>query len=345
MKELYSPVIKKLNEGSKPSVIHQNSAIPRPEVASYLMKMFLPESFRESEVTHFGVIIGPSGSGKTSAVRDVCNKHPHGVIYHEITEPRSFVVGLTEELGMKTSPTTVMDLILGYISKGYRHYHQLPDNQLAGFDMVTGVLTRAAAAYTKTTGKVPVLFIDGVDLLAKRDPQLCSSLITIAKILANANKVKIILVSSEGCIMPFLELMSASNRALVYEIGDLEEKRAVEFLTRNKIAKDRAKAIVTCIGGRLVYLESSIKIDDSDWKGKEICKEIKEALFSRTLNLQKSIISTMELESETFVKGLSEGRTVSTSDLIKNSHDKKKMNEVIHAMINKNIVRSGHVME
>ena len=124
-----------------------------------------------------------------------------------------------------------MDLILGYtcISKGYRHYHQLQDNQLAGFDMVTGVLTRAAAAYTKTTGKVLVLFLDGVDLLAKRDPQLCSSTITIAKILANANKVKIILVSSEECIMPFLESMSATNRALVYEIGDLKEKKAVEF--------------------------------------------------------------------------------------------------------------------
>ena len=105
------------------------------------------------------------------------------------------------------------------------------------------------------------------------------------------------------------------------------------------MAKYRAKAIVTCIGGRLVYLESSIKINNSHWKVNEICEKIKEALFSRTLNLQKSLISTIEPESETIVKGLSEGRTVSTSDLIKNSHDKKKMNEVIHAMINKNVVR------
>ena len=39
--------------------------------------------------------------------------------------------------------------------------------------MVTGVLTHAAAAYTKTTGKVPVLFLDGVDLLAKSKNLTC----------------------------------------------------------------------------------------------------------------------------------------------------------------------------
>ena len=88
-------------------------------------------------------------------------------------------MGFSEELGMKTSAMTVMDLTLSYISKGYHHYHQLQDNQLAGFDMVTAVLTRAAAAYTKTTGKVPVLFLDGVGLLAKRIHNCVAQLIAV----------------------------------------------------------------------------------------------------------------------------------------------------------------------
>lgn len=44
----------------------------------------------------------------------------------------------------------------------------------------------------------------------------------------------------------------------------------------------------------------------------------------------------MEPESQNTVKGLSQGGSVSTSDLIKNAHDKNKMNEVIYEMISKN---------
>ena len=41
--------------------------------------------------------------------------------------PKHFIDGLSREVGMKTSPSTVLDLFLGYISQKYTHYYILPD--------------------------------------------------------------------------------------------------------------------------------------------------------------------------------------------------------------------------
>ena len=44
---------------------------------------------------------------------------------------------------------------------------------------------------------------------------MCIALITLAKFMVNTNKLKLVLVSSEGAIMPYLEQLSAANRSLV----------------------------------------------------------------------------------------------------------------------------------
>jgi len=109
-------------------------------------------------------------------------------------------------------------------------------------------------------GKVPVVFIDGIDLLVNRNSVLCEVLITLAKVLTNAETPKLVLVSSEGTIMPFLERMSATNRVLICEINDVDEKD-VDYLVKNNIGRNRAKNVVRCIGGRLVY-QSYLKLDN-----------------------------------------------------------------------------------
>ena len=177
--------------------------IPRSEIAADVSKMFLPEPTSKTEFLRFGVVIGPSGSGKMSAIRDMCCKYPEGALYYKIGEPNNFISALSKEIGMKTSPTTFIDLALSYVSPSYCHYHQLPESQVAGLDMVLKVLSDVAKLYTRKSGKVPLLCIDGVDLLAKRDEKLCSVLISLAKLMANTNILKVVLVSSEGTIMPF----------------------------------------------------------------------------------------------------------------------------------------------
>ena len=86
-----------------------------------------------------------------------------------------------------------------------------------------------------------MLFIDGVDLLAERDLDLCGALIALAK------KIKMVLISSEGAVMPFLQQLSASNRAVVYEIGDLKEEKAIEYLMMMKLTHAEATRLVDYI--------------------------------------------------------------------------------------------------
>ena len=135
----------------------------------------------------------------------MCNKYAKGILYYEIEKPSTFVEALSREVGMKSSPSTVFNLLLGYISKSYYHYYVLPESQVASLDMVLEVLSNTAKLYTNKYGRIPVLFIDGIDLLATREPKLCEAMIILAKLLANANQLKIILVSNEGTIMSFLE--------------------------------------------------------------------------------------------------------------------------------------------
>ena len=76
--------------------------------------------------------------------------------------------------------------------------------------------------------------------------------------MANEGTLKIVLITSEGIIMPLLEVFSAMNRALLYEIADVMDKKALEFLMDNNIDEDVARELVKCVGGRIINLESCV---------------------------------------------------------------------------------------
>ena len=134
--------------------------------------------------------------------------------------PSTFVSGLSKEIGTKTMPSTILDLAERYV-----HYHQLPECQLSGIKMVLSLLHDVSTRYIINDIQIPVLFIDGVNVLAKHDEELCSQPITLSKILANNNKV--VLISSDGTILPLLAKLSATNRAVVCKVGDIHNDDAV----------------------------------------------------------------------------------------------------------------------
>ena len=175
--EMYLPVLNKLTQGLRPSLRVHAKRMPREEILSFMCNKFLLETWEKLKETHFGVTFGPSSSGKTSAMRELCDSHPEGVLYYEIHEPTNFVYALGQEIGMKTSPSTALDFLLSYISERHHHYHLLPPNDHRAFDMVMEVLTCFATSYVKSRGKIPILFIDGIDILAKRDVVLCSTVV------------------------------------------------------------------------------------------------------------------------------------------------------------------------
>ena len=323
--------------GSKPSIPSKGMMIPRLEIAANVSKLFLPEPTSKTEFLRFGVVIGPSGSGKTSAIQDMCCKYPEGALYYEIGEPDNFISALSKEIGMKTLPTTFIDLALSYVSTSYCHYHQLLESQVAGLDMVLKVLSDVAKLYTRKSGKVPLLCINGVDVLAKRNEKLCSALISLAKLMASTNILKVVLVSSEGTIMPFLEKLSAVNRCLVYEIGE-----AMAYLPSQNVKQDAAKKIISCVGGRLVYLHSCVNphnLQKLNFNFDHVCNEIKVALFSRNLSTHRSAIEMTKPESSSIIKALAKCSSIPPHNLIHGADDKQKMHDVITTMINNNILR------
>jgi len=175
------------------------------------------------------VIISPSGSGKSYIVTTLCNQFPYGVLYFEIKEPKMFATRLAKEIGMKMD---LMDLALGYVSEKYVSYYKSHSSKI---DVVFGALTDAAKKYKRIYGKVPVIVIDSVDLLAKQDEHTFHRLLTHAKVLANSDLLKVALVSSEGKVVPVLNKHSYMNRLDVLEIGDISDQQAMEYLLQRGI--------------------------------------------------------------------------------------------------------------
>ena len=203
---------------------------PRLELKNAMKELYVNN---KGDSTCFRVIVGPSGTGKTIAVKDLCHTYPEGMFYHKISDPKSFVLALAEEVSTKIKPSSVFDLMLEYISAKYCHYHLIPDYPLEGIAVVLNTLREAAVEYKSRHGRVPILFLDGSDILAKHDEKVFNRLLIHAKILANDNKLSIVFISSEGSVLPLLEDSSGSNCALkVLEILDISDKEVVRYLTQ-----------------------------------------------------------------------------------------------------------------
>ena len=177
--------------GSKPFVPVSNldRMIHRESVYKEIVNLLFPKlknTGSEGNAPLFGIIVGPSGTGKSVLMTYLCSKLP-GVLYLEVGESSAFPFDLAKEIGMKTEPSNAFDLALGYISSEYVHYHCLPENRILALKDVVEVLEKTAEKYVAKRGKIPTLFIDGADMLAKHEKELFIRLVSHAKRLANAN--------------------------------------------------------------------------------------------------------------------------------------------------------------
>ena len=105
-------------------------------------------------------------------VRDFCRRYPSGVLYYEVRKPSFFAAELAREANIKTKPTNVFDLILGHLSDRYVHYLSLstaPDSSVTNAAKVLNTLEEACTKYVEKHGVVPVLFLDGTDLIVKHN--------------------------------------------------------------------------------------------------------------------------------------------------------------------------------
>ena len=134
----------------------------------------------------------------------------------------------------------------------YPQYHVIPRDESA-IAYVFDKIGEQAEKFKSKHGRAPVLVIDGIDLLAKKYRGVLD-VVDRAKFLSNTRTVKVILVSSEGSVMPLIQKSSSrSTMAKIVEVVDIPNKGAVHYLS-STVPKELAEEIVSACGGRFVHL-------------------------------------------------------------------------------------------
>ena len=266
-----------IESGTRPSLLDPGKAhVKREDLKKIIKKRFFIAPSEEG----FGVIIGPSGTGKTALIREICNDYPQGTLYFEALND-DVPEDLARTIGIRTTPEvpTLAEIILPKVSSRYELSIPLPSNRKLALQIVLDILQSRA----KKCGIHTRLFIDGADFIAKYQPELYVSLMDHAKVFANSKNITIILVSSEGDVMPLVEKSSSSSRkAEIVEVGDIDLSNADEYLEKNGIGSSKLrKDIVDLVGGRLWLLRvacsrySAEKLPDD-----EFFKDFKRFMFS-----------------------------------------------------------------
>lgn len=124
-------------------------SVERSDLEKQLSEVVLPmfdelENNPENKKRSFDVVLGPSGSGKTALIRQVCARHPQGVLYYEVFNPNQFPKELGQAAGMILKPQNLFDLAISYVSDAYQQYHVIPENLSDGASYVMDAIAEQA---------------------------------------------------------------------------------------------------------------------------------------------------------------------------------------------------------
>ena len=355
-REKSGSIFKKMQTGSRPLVpiSHTTSMIERTKELEQLQRIFFPHTLGEIKqhsvretpsMSLFGILVGPSGTGKTVAITHLCNEFPQGIMYCEVREPLAFPATLATEVGMKLGASDLFDLVLNYISTEYALYHKIPQDSFQALNYVISTIQKSAKVFKKAYGYAPTLFIDGADLLAKNDEKIMKHLISHAKILSNEKILRIVLISSEGSVVPLLGDSSHMNRsAKLMEVGDISDKEAMKFLNKYIESEELCAKLVAYIGGRFAYLVQCIglyefhRIDDSSANVFEL---IKKDLFCLKRQKQYVAIEKTKPLSTKVLKIISQNQNVHVKDILSaiTHTDTDSVVRVIEELVKVNVLR------
>ena len=220
--------------------------------------------------------------------------------------------------------------------------------------MITYVLDRVALraeepAKDRGLQKLPCFIIDGVEVLAKHQPDVFNALVRLAKYYAHTKKLHIVLVHSDGDVLALVEQTLRHRMVDVVEVDDLNDKEAEGYLNRStgdRIPNQLAKRLVNLIGGRLLHLNYTLDIyyENDDCNEDEIYDMVKNRLYSTVAVTADNAVVDNAPTSEYIIKCIVTNGPLFPSDLKKGIGAKTdlkcpKVQETINHLVNANLLR------
>jgi len=187
-------------------------------------------------------------------------EYPRGAVYFSAPEtPHKFSTGLARVVGYEAEVLDLVGALRRYFSQTTKEESspRAKEEPLATWIPLSDALSDVASKYHAKHNRPMVLVIDAADYVAKEDPKFLQYLQNFAKSSADSNVLRVVFVTSEGTTLPQMAASSAMNRAIVFEVRDLEDDAvAIDYLVKRGVPKERAvDAVKTITGGRLVLLD------------------------------------------------------------------------------------------
>ena len=264
--DMNTQVLQTFENPEPPSLIREGYHFARHE-ENEVRKAFLNQTDTLGLV---GVVFGPAGTGKSNVVRTVCvekrenqteYKGVSGVIYMEIGSPRQFAYHLAKACGVPVEPSWY-DAVVSKLFTSMRTSLTLPYKDEDALASVLPIIAKGGKEYKKKHGRIPVLFIDGADILAKqKDRSLYTNLVHWAKKCANEDSLQIVLVSSDSHVLALDQQSFKSRLADLIEVNDINREQAVQLMT-HKYHFDEyfAELIYDRLGGRLADIHKVVAL-------------------------------------------------------------------------------------
>ena len=341
-RDMTRKVSTKFENPTPPPLIREGDHFPRGD-EDVIRNAFLKKTDTLGLV---GVVFGPAGTGKSNVVRTVCRKKcdgqrvigESGVIYMEIGSPRQFPYHLAKACGVPVEPDWLDTIVSKLFSAWKTHIAILPKDE-DSLALILPVIADGGKLYKEEHNRcIPVLFIDGVDILAKQkdpaDQKLYTNLVDWAKKCANEDSLRIVFVCSDSHVLALDQQSFKSRLDDLIEIDDVDETEAMELMEdKYGFSRNLARSICEIIGGRLADIHKVVSI----WRNK-IAKShanfVSEVVVPRTVvNAVKEIrLEQVELLQTVILDTLSktpEQDKVDKSDAILDPDKRELVREII----------------
>ncbi|RHZ82895.1 hypothetical protein Glove_103g267 [Diversispora epigaea] len=248
--------------------------IYREDVIKELKRILEPVPDHSS----YHIVVGNHGTGKTTVVRQSAKDVRKGVIYIDVPPVLDrFIDKLAQAIG--------------YSFEEYVSFTESSKRKILGnggpaekprISRVLDAFERGARKYKENNGKPPVLILDNISKLGKRNASMLEDLQDVAKLYADQKSCVVVFVSSEVTVPPIMSQQSSWSRAdqEPIVIGDLTNKESFTYLhSKLGIEEKVANQLIQLLGGRIRDLKT---YGDRINKG-ETFEEVRKIVF-RTIN-------------------------------------------------------------